>query len=172
MAALATIFSCELPIPGSRAMATPAGFGFGRGSGVPPAAPQSPLPEGWCAVVDPMGRTYYANPKTGDTTWVKPEMPKAIGVGDEVEIHGLQAKPQYNGCRAQVEGFDAEKDRYTVRCVNEEDTVLALKATNLTIVEPPPPPPAAGAGDATKQGTREPPPPAPPRGPLSPSSSS
>ena len=120
-------------------MATPAGFGFGMGS-VPPAAAATPLPEGWCAVVDPMGRTYYANPKTGETTWVKPEVPK-VSVGDEVEINGLHAKPQYNGCRAQVEGFDAEKDRYTVRCINEADTVLALKAANLSIVTPPPPPP-------------------------------
>ena len=64
-------------------MATPAGFGFGRGSGVAAPAPAS-LPEGWSAVLAPDGRTYYANPKTGETTWVKPEVPK-ISIGDEVD---------------------------------------------------------------------------------------
>ena len=148
------------------------------------------LPEGWAAGHDPAsGREYYANLTTGETTWVRPvqerqraativgapAMPPDVSevslsdspdvsarfdVGAAVHVEGLMARPQLNGCRAVVEGFDEAKERYTVRFSEYPDTVLALKAANLKLSETPKPPPlATSAGDSWGEKPKPPPPP-------------
>ena len=79
--------------------------------------------------------------------------------GNVVTISGLQSRPELNGYKARVDGFDTEKGRYTVQVetgVGTEAITLALKAANLTSAGAPPPPPPPMA---TAESFAEPPPP-------------
>ena len=38
--------------------------------------------------------------------------------GEEVELHGLESKPEYNGLRGAVDHYIPTKDRFSVRCVH------------------------------------------------------
>ena len=61
-----------------------------------PAAEQ--LPSGWIALSDPSsGRTYYANQTSGETTWEKPEAPKAAPAPAPTPVPAPTATPAYQG---------------------------------------------------------------------------
>ena len=80
-----------------------------------------------------------------------------FSVGDVVRISGLQAKPELNGCEAEVGGFDEDKGRYNVRVEMGVETILiALKDANLSPAGVPPPPTSSG-----EHPTQEEPPPPP-----------
>ncbi len=52
--------------------------------------------------------------------------------GQRVLLHGLQARPDLNGCTGYVVSFDAAKDRYAVKVSkNVSQTLLLLKPSSL-----------------------------------------
>jgi len=56
-------------------------------------------------------------------------------VGDVVTVQGLQSRPEFNGYKAVVDLFDADKGRYMVRVVTGvgvEAVTISLKAANLS----------------------------------------
>lgn len=88
-------------------------------------------------------------------------------VGDVVTVQGLQSRPEFNGYKAVVDLFDADKGRYMVRVVTGvgvEAVTISLKAANLSDAGPPPPPPpkARGSSDSTSSHVDAMAPPPPP----------
>ena len=70
----------------------------------------------------------------GSSADTKPNMtytPRPPRVGGKARIHGLQAKPQYNGRIGVVCSFDAQYQRWKLRVDGDE---LLIKAANLTAV--------------------------------------
>ena len=58
-----------------------------------------------------------------------------FGVGDTVEVGGLQGAPQHNGKQGVVQRFDAEKGRYVLKIAGMKKP-LAVKPGNLTMSKP------------------------------------
>jgi hypothetical protein len=50
-------------------------------------------------------------------------------VGERAELHSLAAKPELNGCIAEVRSWHADKERYAVRL--STGTSILLKPANL-----------------------------------------
>jgi len=56
--------------------------------------------------------------------------PVTMPPASEVTIHGIQAKPELNGVRGTIRGFDAAKGRYVVQYEGQE---VSLKRENLVV---------------------------------------
>merc|ERR1719402_1929290 len=59
---------------------------------------------------------------------------KMIGPGKRVRIHGLQAKPELNGCEGYALTFLTSKGRWEVRVDEHSDGAVAVKPTNLEVL--------------------------------------
>jgi hypothetical protein len=59
---------------------------------------------------------------------------KPMAVGDRVEVHGIQARPQLNGMFGMVTGPAATAGRMNVRLESTESETVSLKLQNLRVV--------------------------------------
>jgi hypothetical protein len=59
---------------------------------------------------------------------------KSMAVGDRVEVHGIQARPQLNGMFGMVTGPAATAGRMNVRLESTESETVSLKLQNLRVV--------------------------------------
>jgi hypothetical protein len=99
----------------------------------------------------PMSRGDAANQSSTAAAAVTATLPGANGVAadassslllQQVQLHGLKAKPELNGCRGQALSFDEASGRWEVllRGRGTAKTVM-IKPANLERVRSPPPPP-------------------------------
>ncbi len=76
-------------------------------------------------------------PPTADKAASEEDLPlpeAEVSIGDRVEIHGIQARPQLNGMFGTVEGHSASGDRLNVKLENIEEETVALKPGSLKVI--------------------------------------
>ena len=73
--------------------------------------------------------------ETAEATEDDLPLPEAeVSVGDRVEIHGIQARPQLNGMFGTVTGPSESGERLNVKLENIEEETVALKSGSLKVV--------------------------------------
>jgi len=75
---------------------------------------------------------YEVQVQDGPLIWVKPTN---LTQRCSVEIHGLQSKPELNGKKAEVLGFDAHAGRYIALSQGASPAMLSLQAGNCIVDE-------------------------------------
>ena len=65
----------------------------------------------------------------------EPSSPPPIPIGTNVQLRGLQAKPELNGQRGVVTGFEASTGRCSVQLEDGRGTTYSLKPENLDVEE-------------------------------------